>query len=129
MRCSAKTEARLTWANDRLALNAAYVWLPADADEDRDAPVSEWTLASTYQINDHWTISADGRYDIAADTPTRAGFGVGWRNECVTVDLSVSRRYTNNTTVDPATDFGLSVNLNGFSAGRAATQTAATCRG
>ncbi len=125
----AKTEARLTWANDRLALNAAYVWLPADADEDRDAPVSEWTLASTYQINDHWTISADGRYDIAADTPTRAGFGVGWRNECVTVDLSVSRRYTNNTTVDPATDFGLSVNLNGFSAGRAATQTAATCRG
>lgn len=125
----AKTDARLNWANDKLALSAAYVWLPADAQEDRVAPVSEWTVDSTFQINDQWTLSADGRYDVATDRPSRAGFGIGWRNECVTVDLSVSRRYTESTSVEPATDFGLSVNLNGFSAGRASTQTVATCRG
>ncbi len=125
----AKTDARLNWANDRLALNAAYVWLPADAAEDRDTPISEWTIDSSFRINDQWTILADGRYDVVADRPSRAGFGIGWRNECVTVDLSISRRYTENTTLDPATDFGLAVNLNGFSAGRAATGTVATCRG
>ena len=124
----AKTDARLNWANERLALNAAYVWLPADADENRPTPISEWTIDSSYKINDQWTISADGRYDVVADQPSRAGIGIGWRNECVTVDLSISRRYTESTTVDPSTDFGLTVNLNGFSAGRAATQTVATCR-
>lgn len=124
----AKTDARLNWANDRLTLNAAYVWLPADADEDRDTPISEWTIDGTYRFTDQWTISADGRYDVVADQPSRAGIGIGWRNECVTVDLSISRRYTENTTVDPSTDFGLRVNLNGFSAGRAATRTVATCR-
>ena len=125
----AKTDARLNWSNDRLALNAAYVWLPADADEDRDGPISEWTIDGRFVINDQWTISADGRYDVATDRPSRAGFGIGWHNECVTVDLSVSRRYTESTSVEPATDFGLSVNLNGFSAGRASTRTVATCRG
>jgi LPS-assembly protein len=123
----AKTDARLNWANDHISLNAAYVWLPADADENRIAPISEWTIDSSFRINDQWTLSADGRYDVVADQPSRAGFGISWRNECVTVDLSVSRRYTENTTVDPSTDFGLSVNLNGFSAGRAATRTVATC--
>ena len=125
----AKTDARLTWTNDRLALNAAYVWLPADAGENRADPISEWTLDGRYRINDRWTLSAQGRYDVAADAPSRAGLGIGWRNECVTVDLSVSRRYTETTAAEPATDFGLAVNLNGFSAGRAATQTAAQCRG
>ena len=124
----AKTDARLNWANDRLTLNAAYVWLPADADEARATPISEWTIDGRYKISDQWTISADGRYDVVADQPSRAGIGIGWRNECVTVDLSISRSYTENTTVDPSTDFGLSVNLNGFSAGRAATRTVATCR-
>ena len=125
----AKTDARLNWANDRLTLNAAYVWLPADVNEARDRPISEWTIDSSFRVNDQWILSADGRYDVVADRPSRAGFGIGWRNECVTVDLSISRRYTESTTVDPATDFGLSVNLNGFSAGRATTRTAATCQG
>ena len=124
----AKTDARLIWANDRLSLNAAYVWLPADVDEARDTPISEWTIDSSFRINDQWTLLADGRYDVVADRPSRAGFGIGWRNECVTVDLSISRRYTESTTVEPTTDFGLTVNLNGFSAGRAATRTVATCQ-
>lgn len=125
----AKTDARLDWSNDRLTLNAAYVWLPADADEDRAAPISEWTIDSSFRVNDQWTLSADGRYDVVADRPSRAGFGIGWRNECVTVDLSISRRYTESRSLEPTTDFGLAVNLNGFSAGRAATRTVATCRG
>ncbi len=115
-----KTEARLHWSTDRLVLHAAYVFLPADSDEGRDDDVSEWTLATDWTINDTWAIRASGRYDLANNTPARAGFGVAWSNECVTVDLSVSRRYTETETAEAATSLGLTVTLNGFSAGRAA---------
>lgn len=124
-----KTDARLNWANDRLALGAAYVWLPADPAEDRAAPISEWTLEAAYRINQNWQISADGRYDIVADRPARAGIGIGWRNECVTVDLSVGRRYTSSTAVEPSTSLDLAVNLTGFSAGRAARVQPGSCPG
>lgn len=123
-----KTDARLDWAGAQVQLAAAYVWLPADAGENRDAPISEWSLDAAYAITDRWTIRAEGRYDVARDEPARAGFGLGWRNECLAVDLSVSRRYTSTAAVEPATDFNLSVTLNGFSAGRGAEVAPRACR-
>ena len=66
---------------------------------------------------------------IAADAPVRAEIGAGWRNECVTVDLSASRRYTDTDDVDPSTSFGLSVNLAGFSTGQTAMPAARSCEG
>ena len=122
-----RTEGRLDWSNPRLALGAAYVFLPADADENRPEAASEWTLDALYRIDRAWEIRADARYDIAQGAPARAGFGIGWRNECVTVDLSVARRYTSSTIVDPSTTFGLTVNLNGFSAGRSLGPVAGSC--
>lgn len=122
-----RTEGRLDWSNPRLSIAAAYVYLPADTDENRPAAASEWTLDALYRIDDRWEIRADARYDVALGEPARAGFGVGWRNECVTVDLSVARRYTSSTFVEPSTSFGLSVNLNGFSTGRVAGAVAGSC--
>jgi len=124
-----KTDARLDWQADRVQLSAAYVWLPADPGEDRAAPISEWSLDAAYVISDRWSIRLDGRYDVASDEPAQAGLGLGWRNDCLAVDLSVSRSYTDTSTLDPTTDFNLSVTLNGFSSGRAATTTRGGCRG
>jgi LPS-assembly protein len=124
-----RTEARLDWANPVLDLGAAYIFLPPDTGEDRPTAVSEWTVDAAYDINDRWEIRATGRYNVAADEPAYAGLGVGWRNECVTVDLSLFRRYTSSTIVDPTTSLGLSVNLNGFSAGRSDSAPAGTCPG
>ncbi len=70
-----RTEARLDWANQRLALTAAYVFIPEEADADQPDTVSEWTLDATYQISERWTVQANGRYDLAIDAPARAGFG------------------------------------------------------
>ena len=122
-----KTEARLGWTTDRLALAAAYHWLPADPTRDRLVPASEWSVDAAYRINDFWKISVDGRYDIASDAPRQAGLGVEWRNECVTVDLSVSRRYTSSETIEPSTDYGFSVSLTGFSLGRSAPAPTQAC--
>ncbi|MBB5721967.1 LPS-assembly protein [Loktanella ponticola] len=119
---------RLGWRTDTVTLDAAYIWQAADATESRPDAVSEWTLDTAVQLNDAFKLSADARYDIAADSPATAGLGVEWRNECVTVDLSVSRRFTSSDTIDPSTDYGLSVSLNGFSAGRSAQGPSAGCQ-
>lgn len=124
-----RTEARLVWAGALVDLSAAYVWLPADRAAGQDDPISEWAIEAAYVLSDQWTIRADARYDMAADQPARAGFGINWQNECVTVDLSVVRRYTTSETVEPTTDYGLSVTLNGFSAGRQAVAAPPSCRG
>lgn len=124
-----KTEARLDWASDRFAIAAAYVFLPSDVDEDRTDAVSEWTFDGSYKVNDAWTISGEARYDLVADQPAKAGLGVTWRNECVEVGLSVSRRFTSSANVDPTTDLGLSVELLGFSAAGARAGPSRACNG
>jgi LPS-assembly protein len=122
-----RTEGRLDWANPRLSLAAAYVYLPPDVAEQRPLAASEWAFDALYRLDDRWEVRADARYDVALGEPARAGFGVGWRNECVTVDLSVARRYTSSTFVEPSTTFGLTVNLNGFSTGQMAGPVAGSC--
>ncbi len=122
-----KTEVRLNWQSETLSLAAAYHWLPEDPTRERLEPASEWSFDGSYIVDEHWTVNFDGRYDVAADQPRTAGLGVEWRNECVTVDLSVSRRYTNSDTTDPSTDFGFGISLTGFSAGRSTAQLARSC--
>ncbi len=117
----AKTEARVSWSDEHLDLAASYLWI------DDTTAVSEWTLESAYQINDIWSVSADASYDFVTNRAARATIGVGWQNECLAVDLSVSRRFSSSTTVDPVTDFGLTVELRGFSAGRTAGQATRSC--
>ncbi|SEO68338.1 LPS-assembly protein [Salinihabitans flavidus] len=110
-----KAEARAGWRNSNLTLDAAYVWLGADPAEDRARTLSEWTLDSRYRFSRHWSGLFNWRYDIASDSTAEAGIGVEYRNECVQIDLSVSRRFTSSTTLEPSTDIGLTIALLGFS--------------
>ena len=122
-----RAAARLGWDNDWIALDAAYIWQAADTTESRPDAVSEFTVDTTVQLNSAWAVNVGSRYDLANDGPARAEAGLQYRNECVTVDLSVARRYTSSTTVDPSTSYGLSVALNGFSAGRSSAGPKAAC--
>ncbi|MEJ6398144.1 LPS-assembly protein LptD [Yoonia sp. 208BN28-4] len=119
--------ARINWQTADLSLDAAYVFQAADGVENRPDAVSEWRLDTAVQVTDAWRIGFDGRYDIAAGRPARTALELEWQNECVTVSLSVSRRFTSSTTVDPSTDVGLGVSLNGFSAGRSGGGPATGC--
>jgi len=118
----------VAWQNEQISLSAAYIWQASDAEENRPDTLSEWSFDGSFDINEAWSVSADGRYDVAADSPVRAGIGIQWRNECVTIDLSASRRYTSSSTVEPTTTYGLSGSVSGFSAGRSVGGPPARCR-
>lgn len=118
---------RLGWRTDVVDLTAAYIWQAADEVENRPKAVSEWTFDTAIKLDEAFTLRADARYDVANDTPARAGLGLIYRNECVTVDFSVKRRFTQSDTIDPSTDYGLSVSLSGFSTGRSRTGPVAGC--
>ena len=59
----------------------------------------------------------------------KAGLGLEYANECMTVDLSLSRRYTSSTNVAPETSFGFAVQLAGFGAKTTTGNTTRVCRG
>lgn len=111
-----KAEARASWRNDRTDIGATYVWLSDDPAENRPATVSEWSIDGSYRFARHWTGSAEWRYDAASDRSVRAGAGLTYSNECVDVTLSVSRRFTSSTILEPETNIGFTVGIRGFSA-------------
>ncbi len=115
-----KSETRVNLAHDRFAVAGSYTWVMADTAENRDTAISELALNGSYRLTDGWTARGQALYDFQADRANRAGLGLQYRNECVAVDLSLSRRFTSSTNVQPTTDFGLSVELVGFGGGATA---------
>lgn len=109
-----KAELRGSWSGKRTGLAGTYLWQGIDPDEGREEALSEIWLDGAYEITPNWTGRANLRYDLTDSSATRAGFGLGWQNECVAVDLSVNRRYTSSTSVEPTTDFGFTISLRGF---------------
>ena len=123
-----KAEARAAWQVPRGGVGATYVWLGVDADENRTSTVSEWLLDGNYRFARNWTGTADWRYDIVSNKTAEAGLGLIYRNECVQVNLSLSRRFTSSTIVEPSTTLGFTVKLSGFSAGSTDKSYTRTCR-
>ncbi len=122
-----KAELRGDWSNADWTLGGSYVWLVEDLAEERSKAVSEFTLAGRYRVNRHWTVLGNWRYDAEDDRTARAGFGLGYRNECVAVDLNVEQRFTSSTSVEPETTFGFTVALRGFSASGATESFKRSC--
>lgn len=122
-----KAELRGDWDFRRGRLGGSYVWLEADSTEERVQDVSEVTLDGAFRINDHWTASADWRYDTADDRAATAGVGLSYENECVTVELNVDRRYTTSTSIEPSTNIGFNIGLRGFSASNGTERYVRSC--
>lgn len=123
----AKAELRGDWIGKRLTVGGSYVWLGEDAAEDRALAVSELTLASSYDLNQSWTASANWRYDLVDDRAAYAGAGLTYNNECVSAKFSVSRRYTSSTSVEPSTNLGFTVTLRGFSVSQGTEKYVRSC--
>ncbi|MBW7921694.1 MAG: LPS-assembly protein LptD [Rubellimicrobium sp.] len=123
-----ETETIIDWHARRYDLSARHLWLAPASDGSSTPGVSEVLAQASWRVSDAWQVSLGGRYDIEGAAPIRADLGLAWSNECVTVDVSLSHRYTEAGTSDPATQLGLSVRLTGFSTGGARIR-AAGCAG
>ena len=109
-----RSESRLGWLAPGFQLSAGYLWIDAETEQGRPSDVSELTATTGWQLAQGWWADAETRYDFIADRARKAELGVTYRNECVSVDLSVSRRFTASDNLRPDTDVGLSVRLGGF---------------
>lgn len=110
-----KAELRGDWHNKRVKISGSYLWLQPDLAEGRTNRVAEVWFDGSYAVTPYWTASANVRYDIADTRATTAGIGLVYQNECIEIDLSINRRYTSSTSVEPTTDFGFTIALRGFS--------------
>ncbi|MCP5038008.1 MAG: LPS-assembly protein LptD [Rhodobacteraceae bacterium] len=124
-----KTESQATWRGDKLSLAGGHVWVMADAAEDRPDPIHELTLDTSYQFNSSWAGSFNSHYDMEGGTATKATLGLEYRNECIVVDLSLSRNFTSSGIVTPTTDIGFGVELTGFGGGSGAGGRSRQCSG
>ena len=123
-----KTEARISYSRNKLALSGTYVQMRADAAENRTSPVAEWSLASTYKFNRHWTANANVQYGLLADRMARTGGKITYENECVSVGFGATRSFAASTTLVPATTYELAISLRGFSTGGSGKAARRTCR-
>ena len=125
-----RNEMRLNWTEENYRLSSTYAWLEADDFEGRPRDTSEFAVDGAYRVSRNWTLSSNLRYDFVEDRTTEAGIGASYQNECAKVDLSLSRRFTSSTSVEPTTDFSLKVQLAGFGArGGGAESFARKCSG
>ncbi|MBV0890561.1 LPS assembly protein LptD [Paracoccus sp. Z118] len=107
-------ELRLGLARPNMQVSAGYLWIDGDVLPGADDDVSELSAATGFQLAPGWWATTETRYDFAADRAQKTELALQYRNECITVDLSVKRRFTSSDTVSPDTSFGLSVQLGGF---------------
>jgi LPS-assembly protein len=112
-----KGETRVTLNGPKTSVATSLIWAVADPLENRPDPTQEVSIDARRKLNPNWTATFSGRYDFVADQGTVAGLGLEFLNECVRFDVSLSRRFTSSTSVNPTTDFGLSLDLVGFGSG------------
>lgn len=115
------------WTGERARVSASIIRAFADPDAPSPDDTAELAFDSGVQFSRHWSGTFVGRYDIVADRATSAGVGVRYRNECVDVELAVSQRYTESTSIEPTTRASLNVALGGIGGG--ATGPVSQCRG
>ncbi len=109
-----KAEILFRLTRPKVSVSGGYRYILADQSEYRNDDVRELVLDSNYDVTGNWTAHLANRYDLVAESLAQAGLRLTYTNECIFVDLSVSRRYTSSTSVEPSTDFGLMVELLGF---------------
>lgn len=114
-----RAELRTRLEKSRYGLGSALVWAAADAAENRLTPTAEWLFDGRYSVTPQWTLRAGSRFDISSGEVTAASGGVQFANECLRVDLSLSRRFTSSNNILPNTEFGLTFDFAGFGGSRA----------
>lgn len=114
-----RNEFQVRYAGPSGSLAANYVYLAEDNTNYYLGPqgeTSEFGLNARYRVHPNVEVRGNWRYDAVRGENLRAGGGVTYGNECVELDLSVSRRYTSSDNLPAATTIGFGLRLAGLGA-------------
>lgn len=111
---TSRNELRIGWLRQDLQVSAGHLWISSDESEARTTDTSELTAEIGWQIAPGWWGKAKTRYDFAANSAQMAALDVTYRNECIAVEMGISRRFTDSNNFKAETSFDLSVRLGGF---------------
>lgn len=121
-------EASITWAQPQgSSLVARYLYVAPNVAESRTDALNEWTLDVAHRFPSGWVGRVGWDFDIGTGEWANARTGVEFRNECLSVDLSLSRRFASSTNLTASTRVGLRVELLGLS-GRSSGPSGRSCR-
>ena len=109
-------------------LDAAYNYLQADLMELRRKPVEEWTIGNNLKLNKNWNFASNLRFDETENHLALLGAGLTYENQCVMINLEMDRRYAQEGTSPPTTNFSFAISLKGFSTGRATALLEKNCK-
>jgi LPS-assembly protein len=110
-----KTDFNAGFKYKAIFLDTNYSFLQPDTEEHRLNPIEEWTLKTGYEINDNWQLGSNLRYDQIESHLAMLGAGLSYQNQCVVVNLEMDRRYSQEGTSPPTTNFSFAISLKGFS--------------
>lgn len=121
-------EASLTWARHRgTSLASRFLYVASSTAEARPVRLSEWSFDVSHRFESGWVGRLGWDYDLGGREWGAARAGLEFRNECMAVDVSLSRRFAGSTNLSAATNFGLRVELLGLS-GRSPGSPGRACR-
>ncbi len=123
-----KNAFRLDWATPDTGVGVTYTWLRESLIENRTDDTNELSVGGYRQLNANWRADAEYTYDAENSRSREAELGLVYRNECITVDLSLSRDYASSANLRTTTDFGIQIALNGFGAGALNTGRPSRCK-
>ena len=113
-----RAELRAGLLQPDFTLGAGYLWIDGAAEPGQGRDISELVIETGGQIAPGWWASVEARYDFTEQRAQRAALGLTWRNECLTLDMGIERRFTSADTLRAETSFDLSVRLGGFGQGQ-----------
>jgi len=109
-----RNETRMAFETKRFDVDTSYLWLLKGAAGNAASDVSDWSVTSGWNFGRNWRSQATWRYDLLTSAASDAGLALTYRNDCIKVDLSLSRQFASSSNVSTSTQVGLQVTLDGF---------------
>jgi len=111
-----RAEAEISLDYDKFNIETSYVYLAPNVSADAPDARSEIQLAANWRVSDNWEAAAEWRHDLIAQEPVYGALGLTYGNECIEVEVSVARRFTDSVNFPAATTYNIAIKLAGLGA-------------
>lgn len=111
-----KNETLVEYSSDKWKVDTSYVWLEEDFTLNQSDKQHELGLDVNYFRNANWTYMANWKQNLNIGKAIEGGFGIRYKNECVTINLTLDLEFAASGVENPTRELGLTVALTGLGA-------------